>query len=222
MSPERRAATVNAMLPFYLHDAARVTAALAVTCTRHESDSDMGWDDAAAFLRQTLQRLRDAGADRSEADRERFAAQLHQELFPDPEPYRWPDRSSRSRSLWRRILVRARVRWQHQTAGTAGIGHQLLFLRLGGHVIGKLDYQVCEPCRRGLVRKLDVDHSYRGLGLGSRAIHRMQHRHPGYTWRTTVQYPTAGTFWQNVSTAPGLFDEDAHGACQHLDPDREN
>ena len=77
--------------------------------------------------------------------------------------------------------------------------------------VGKLDYQVCDQCRCGYVRQLDVSDRYRGLGLGTRAIRVARRGRDGYQWSTTAQYPTNGTFWAAVG-----FPEDHDGACPRM------
>ena len=215
--PERRAATLKTVLAFFDCDADRVERAAAVCRARRDGDGeDLGWAAAAALLEEALAHLRAAGAATDEAGRAQFADQLHQQLHPDPQPYTWPDRSDRRRAWPRRLLHHARLRWQHTAPRGTDAGPRLLLLRLGATTIGKLDYQVCVQCRRGYVRRLDVDDRHRGLGLGARAIRAVQRRNRGLQWRTTPHYPTAGTFWTTVSGHDGGFRADADWPCPHM------
>lgn len=77
--------------------------------------------------------------------------------------------------------------------------------------MGKLVYQVCNQCRRGYVRELNVYNPYRGLGLGSRVLRVARRGRDGYVWHTTPQYPTAGTFWTTVG-----YDADSENVCPHM------
>jgi hypothetical protein len=215
-SPERRAATVKLVLAFLDSDAGRIVRAAAICRARRDGDADdLGWGAAADLLDQALALLHEAGAE-NEGGRARFAEQLHRELHPDPQPYTWPDRSDRRRGWPRRLLHHARLRWQHTPPRGTEAGPRLLLLRAGGMTIGKLDYQICAECRRGYVRRLDVDDRYRGLGLGARAIRAVQRRHRGLRWRTTPHYPTAGTFWTTVAGRGGGFLADAEWPCRHM------
>ncbi|OJF15214.1 hypothetical protein [Couchioplanes caeruleus] len=157
-----------------------------------------------------LQRLRDAGADRDEQAAAQFATRLREEMFPEPEPFTWANRVAPERRWQRRVWVHARLRWRRQPPPHPG-AHQLLLLRLGAATVGRLDYQVCDQCRCGYVRQLDVSDRYRGLGLGTRAIRVARRGRDGYRWSTTAQYPTNGTFWAAVR-----LPEDHEGACPHM------
>lgn len=201
-------ATMKVVLTSYGCDARRIAAAAAACRVRHEACATVGWDEAAALLEQALRRLRDAGADVAGAAMAEFAARLREEMFPEPAPFTWPDRAALERRWRRRAWAHARLRWKRQAPRHPG-AHQLLLLRIGGTTVGKLDYQVCDQCRRGYVRKLGVDYRYRGLGLGSRAVRAARRGRSGYTWHTTPQYLTAGTFWIKI----GFRDGDA---CPHM------
>ncbi|WP_145777230.1 hypothetical protein [Micromonospora olivasterospora] len=91
-------------------------------------------------------------------------------------------------------MAAVRVRVTQQPSRTQA-GIQRLSLRLGSLLVGRVDYQVCERCRRGYLRKISVDGAYKGYGIGTRGLLRLYRRHPGYDWRTSTQYATAGTFW---------------------------
>ncbi|MDP9814817.1 hypothetical protein [Spirilliplanes yamanashiensis] len=212
--PERFAATMKVALNLYGCDAARIRAALEL-CRERQGDAGEEHDPRIAFLEQALQHLDAVGADTDEAGRQRFSEQLSQELFPDPQPYQWPRRVALRRWWPRRWWHQARLRFEHQLPEQPD-GHHLMLLRLGRRIVGKLDYQVCDQCRRGYLRKLDVYEPYKGLGLGERTIRTILRRHPGYRWRTTVHYPTAGTFWTKMGVRFGGFEAEADGPCPHL------
>jgi hypothetical protein len=210
-SAERLEATVKVMLTsYYDGDAARVAAAAALCRARHEESSRAGWDEAASLLDVVLQRLRDAGADQGDAQRTAFVEQLREQMHPEPEPFTWPDRTAPERRWARRAWVHARVRTRHQ-APRGSRTHRVLLLSLGRVRVGKLDYEVCDQCRLGYVHKIDVDYSYRGLGLGSRALRIARRSREEYVWHTSPQYPTAGTFWETHR-----FAADPEAFCPHM------
>ncbi|MEU4424829.1 hypothetical protein AB0F81_29775 [Actinoplanes sp. NPDC024001] len=211
-TPERFEATMKVvLLSYYGGDASRIAAAAAVCRANHEECDTAGWDEAAALLEQALQRLHSAGADVGEAERTAFVARLREEMFPEPEPFTWPDRTAPERGRLRRAWVHARVRMQRQAPRRLS-GDEVLLLRLGRVIVGKLVYQVCDQCRRGYVRELNVYEPYKGLGLGSRVLRVARRGRAGYVWQTSPQYPTAGTFW----TAVGYDAAESKGVCPHM------
>ena len=213
-SPELFAATMQVALNHYDCDAARIQSALDV-CRARQGDAGTGQDSTIAFLELALQQLRAAGADTDGVGRERFAEQLSQKLFPDPQPYEWPRRVDPRRRWPRRWWHHARLRFEHRSPERAD-GHRQVLLRFGRRIVGKLEYQVCDRCRRGFVYKLDVYEPYKGLGLGERVIRTVWRRHPGYEWSTTTHYPTVGTFWVKMGARFGGFQADPGRGCPHL------
>jgi hypothetical protein len=217
-SPPRVDAVVNVLVNLWNADCARMTAAAAVCRARERANGDeIGWREAADFLDRAIAKIRDAGADTAGAAREQFVDGLRAEMFPDPQPFRWPTHRRRRPQWWlRRHWLHVRLRLVPQPPSSPA-RQQLLRLHIGRVCVGKLDFQVCDLCRRGFIRKIDVDSACQGFGLGERAVRAAHRQGPGYDWRTTVQYPTAGTFWTKMAERTGSsLREDANGACPHM------
>ena len=156
-----------------------------------------------------------AGADTDEAARRRLVDKVNEQLFPEPEPFRWPGGGDRRRSWLRRVSTHARLRLAYERPPSPA-GQQRLLLRLGRSSVGRLQFQACNRCRRGYVLKLEVDDRYRGLGVGGRAIRAVRRRYRGVEWRTTPHYLTSGTFWAKMVGQTGGFHADADGRCPHM------
>lgn len=216
--PDRVTAVTMVLVSLWNGDAARLAVAAEVARARqHDPGGDVGWQETADLLDGALALVRTAGANTSDEARERFTTDLRAELFPEPQPFQWPTRRSRHPSWWvRRLWYHLRLRLEREPPWMPG-AHQLLRIYIGRLQIGKLDLQVCDQCRRGFVRKFDVDATYRGFGIGERAIAAEHRRYPGYDWSTSVQHPTAGTFWTKVAARTGSsFRESPGGICRHM------
>jgi hypothetical protein len=216
-SPERIAAVTSVLVTQWRANVDRVTAAAAVCRARHAAEgSDSGWQQAAELLERAERTIRQAGADTDEHAR----AQLIRQMFPEPEPYRWPTNRRRTLRWWLRRLDTVRVRFAHQ-APAAPAGIHKVTLHLGRLPIGTVLYQVCDHCRRGLLGKISIDGAYQGYGLGTRAILRIHREHPGYDWYTTAQMHTAGSFWPAITRRTGgAFTEKPSAMCLHIEQDR--
>ncbi|MER7760947.1 hypothetical protein [Streptomyces sp. NPDC097619] len=64
-------------------------------------------------------------------------------------------------------------------------GNCLLLVR-ARRVVGQVHYRLCADCEQGLITGLVIDEHLLGAGLGHRALSHLRFRHPGLTWRTTL------------------------------------
>ena len=215
-SPERIAAVAAVLVNAWQADSGRFAAAAAVCRRRQGEGDDDVWGETANLLDRALGIVHDAGADNDDDARVRLLGKI----FPDPGPFQWDTARRRDPVWWLRRLAALRVRAVHLPAG-APAGFQRLVLRRGPLVVGQIDFQVCQGCRRGYVRKISIDGAAKGYGIGTRAVLKLYRRYPGLTWYTTTQYDTAGTFWQKIARrTDGAFTENHDGACDHMKIDR--
>lgn len=82
--------------------------------------------------------------------------------------------------------------------------------------LGRVQYEVCEPCKVGLLLKISFSVEWQFCGLGTRALTQMETRHPGLVWYTTGQYSHAKGFYERYrrdSDSP--WTENQH-PCAHF------
>jgi hypothetical protein len=187
-----------------------------------------GYLIAAEYATRALTIVKDAGAEHDPAAQEQLAERLHDELFPEPEPFR-PGIFDRHR-LVRRVARRLNLRWQfrRRRMRAACVDHRppasandfgMITIMFHGEEVGRLGYQICHTCHQGLICKVSIDSEYQGLGLGRRAVTAALAIAPSYVWTTTPQYDTSVRFWQRLSRVTGasLSDDPAHaGPCLHM------
>ena len=177
-----------------------------------------------------------AGADTDQRARARLLARVERDLYGDPNAgnHWWNHlalaaNNSRTRRRFRRLnplwQIRRRqtrsIRLVHERARTADDSATVTAYR-ANQTIGRLTYQICVPCRTGLLCKVSVDDDLQGLGIGDRLITETLAdacATDGYTWVTTAQNPTARGFWRTVGRRHHVGFTEAEGnraPCPHM------
>lgn len=217
-SPERTIGVTSLLLEHVDVDHTRLTAAAAVCRSRHVPGEDDGYLEAGQLIGQACQLMEAAGADTDEAAREQLRRDIHAQWHPEPVPFDWERRRRLRARWWLRYLTARRARIRHLPAETSA-GIQRLTIELGRRSVGRMLYQVCDDCNLVLIGKVVVDSDYQGINLGTRLVLQAHAYHPGYTWSTTAQYLTAGTFWPQMARRTGAAFTAASG-CPHMARDR--
>lgn len=99
-----------------------------------------------------------------------------------------------------------------------GAGEECLLLVHIRKVVGQVTYRACDECAQGVITDVVLDEPFRDCGLGTRALSHLRSRHPGVTWRTTMETRlTRGLLRRmripRVPHSPGAA---AEGTCSHL------
>ncbi|MER6788442.1 hypothetical protein ABT330_28175 [Streptomyces sp. NPDC000658] len=68
-----------------------------------------------------------------------------------------------------------------------GAGEECLLLVHIRKVVGQVTYRACDECAEGVIIDVVLDEPFRDCGLGTRALSHLRSRHPGVTWRTTLE-----------------------------------
>ncbi|MFI0777466.1 hypothetical protein [Streptomyces sp. NPDC021212] len=85
-----------------------------------------------------------------------------------------------------------------------------------GEDFARLTWQVCDTCRRGLVRKIRVAERWQRRGYGSRMMMRALRDCETYTWTTTKQSEFGESFFAALAAATGIEFGPGSRACDHM------
>lgn len=85
-----------------------------------------------------------------------------------------------------------------------------------GDALGDVAYGVCQPCRVGLLYKIEFSPDWQFCGFGRLALSQLEGRHPDLTWFTTGQFSHAKGFYDRYrqdSISPWTTDQHP---CPHF------
>ncbi|GGY90090.1 hypothetical protein [Streptomyces avidinii] len=74
--------------------------------------------------------------------------------------------------------------------GDPSPGQECLLLVHVRKVVGQVHYQICTACGTGVITGVDIDEYFLSSGLGNRALAHLRSRHPGISWRSTLNLRT--------------------------------
>ncbi|GAA3399222.1 hypothetical protein [Streptomyces roseoviridis] len=94
--------------------------------------------------------------------------------------------AERRRGRWHRRLVAYREIELLPCPAPEGKGEDCLLLVHIRKVVGRVTYRACDRCAEGVITGVVLDEPFLGSGLGTRALSHLRARHPGVTWRTTL------------------------------------
>jgi hypothetical protein len=104
-----------------------------------------------------------------------------------------------------------------RTVATVPAGSQAIRVLDGaGGQVGRLDYQVCHPCRLGYVDSIAVAARWQGRGLGREAVHTALAPCPDYTWSTSRQSSQGRTFFSAMEDETDVAFPPSAGRCPHM------
>ncbi|MEU5633089.1 hypothetical protein ACH47C_29770 [Streptomyces rishiriensis] len=96
-------------------------------------------------------------------------------------------RTGRRGGRWHRRLLAYRGVELLPSSAPAGAGEECLLLVHIRKVMGRVTYRACDECAEGVITDVVLDEPFRDCGLGTRALSHLRSRHPGVTWRTTLE-----------------------------------
>ncbi|WP_412538570.1 hypothetical protein R8Z50_22275 [Longispora sp. K20-0274] len=191
------------------------------------SDSTDGFLRGAMLAEVALRMLSDARADTNLRAREKLLLRLRRQPGPSLRD-RGREFASNLRVLragrrlrpswWRRRALLDSVVFTHRVAGTPE-GYSEIEAHRDGELVGRVVYQLCPSCRRGLLCKVNAYTPWDGLGLGTRLVDACVAAGPttdGYTWTTTVQADDAVGFWRIMARRHATAFTSVLGACPHM------
>lgn len=76
--------------------------------------------------------------------------------------------------------------------------------RADGYAFARLDWQICEECRTGLVIAVRVTDKYQRCGYAGQMLRYALRGREDYTWTTTVQKPKGKKFFRRMSRSTGV------------------
>lgn len=85
-----------------------------------------------------------------------------------------------------------------------------------GRAVGRLDFQVCHPCRRGHVAGIVVAVHWQGRGVGRRAVYTALAPCTGYTWSTSRQSADGRRFFAAMEEETGQGFPACAARCPHM------
>lgn len=88
--------------------------------------------------------------------------------------------------MHRRLLAYRDVDLLPSSAPESAVEECLLLVHIR-KVVGRVTYRACDVCAEGVITDVVVDEPFRDCGLGTRALSHLRSRHPGVTWRTTLE-----------------------------------
>lgn len=104
------------------------------------------------------------------------------------------------------------------TPADAGADRRLVqALDADGHSVGRLDFQVCRPCRRGYIASIAVERQ--GEGIGREAVHLALASYPDayeYGWSTSRQSRQGRSFFLAMAEETGVAFLPRAGRCPHM------
>ncbi|WP_331745937.1 hypothetical protein [Streptomyces sp. NBC_00872] len=95
---------------------------------------------------------------------------------------------------------------------------QMRVTRADGYAFARLDWQICEECRTGLVIAVRVTDKYQRCGYAGQMLRYALRGREDYTWTTTVQKPKGKKFFRRMSRSTGVqFGDGSKPAlCPHM------
>ncbi|GAA1720593.1 hypothetical protein GCM10009765_81030 [Fodinicola feengrottensis] len=244
--PEQAGADQQALINDYVDliveeleaDPDRLAAAAAQCRERADQDTAAGCpphhgDVWGAYLAELgAARVRTAGADTSSRKRERLLRQIHQRSTPAASSTLW-DRPRQWARNWRWLRKRRRLNpvwwWRrHQLRRALTFEHArraddmlIVVANLHGDAIGKIGFESCAICQRGLVCKVETYPPYDGYGIGGllvdAALAAGGRPSDGFSWYTTGQYADARGFWRTMARRHRTpFRSGSTAACAHM------
>ncbi|WP_234323832.1 GNAT family N-acetyltransferase [Streptomyces sp. NRRL F-2580] len=69
---------------------------------------------------------------------------------------------------------------------TAARARECLLLVHIRKVVGQVHYRICPECAEGVITGVALEERFRDTGLGTRALSHLSSRHPGVSWRSTL------------------------------------
>jgi hypothetical protein len=85
-----------------------------------------------------------------------------------------------------------------------------------GESLGEVIYGICEPCRVGLLYKIEFPPHWQFCGLGRLALNQLETWHPDLMWYTTGQFKHARGFYERYrQDSSGLWTSNQH-PCAHF------
>ncbi|MFD3719891.1 hypothetical protein [Streptomyces sp. NPDC058674] len=108
--------------------------------------------------------------------------------------------------------------WHYLPPAQPAGREQLLVTRADGYDFARLDWQVCEACRVGLVIAIRVTDEYQDRNYGGRMLRYALRGHDDYAWTTTVQKAMGKVFFRRMSRSTGvqLGDGRKPFLCPHM------
>ncbi|WP_151484839.1 GNAT family protein [Streptomyces albicerus] len=85
-----------------------------------------------------------------------------------------------------------------------------------GRQIGRLDFQVCHPCRLGYIDSIAVVARWQGRGLGREAVHTALAPCTDYKWSTSRQSSQGRTFFSAMQEETDVAFPPSAGRCPHM------
>ncbi|MEV0320255.1 N-acetyltransferase [Streptomyces sp. NPDC050658] len=82
--------------------------------------------------------------------------------------------------------------------------------------VGRLDYQVCHPCRLGYIGNIAVAAHWQGQGLARRALHIALTGRTGYSWSTSRQSSDGRRFFAAMTDETELAFPPTGVRCPHM------
>ncbi|MGW2615092.1 N-acetyltransferase [Streptomyces sp. NPDC001500] len=82
-------------------------------------------------------------------------------------------------------------------------------------VVGQVTYRACDECAEGVITDVVLDEPFRDCGLGTRALSHLRSRHPGVTWRTTLETRLTRGLLRRMRI-PRVAPASAQGNCSHM------
>ncbi|MEV6986507.1 hypothetical protein AB0M95_35335 [Sphaerisporangium sp. NPDC051017] len=95
--------------------------------------------------------------------------------------------------------------------------HEFSIVASDEHSLGRIRYEICEPCGVGLLLKISFSSDWQFCGLGTLALRQMEARHPGLTWYTTGQYSHAKGFYERYRQGSRSPWTEKQHPCPHFE-----
>ena len=121
-------------------------------------------------------------------------------------------RSGRRWGRWHRRLLAYRDVELCSAPSPDGGGEDCLLLVHIRKVVGRVTYQACDECAEGVITDVVLDGPFRDSGLGTRALLHLRSRHPGVTWRTTLDHRLTRGLLRRMRIPRTVVD----GSCSHV------
>ncbi|MER5586074.1 hypothetical protein [Streptomyces asoensis] len=123
-------------------------------------------------------------------------------------------RHGRRGGRWHRRLLAYRQVDLLPSASPERTDEECLLLVHIRKVVGRVSYRTCEVCAEGVIVDMVLDEPFRDCGLGTRALSHLRSRHPGVTWRSTLETRLTRDLLRRMRVRRA-----AEGAvCSHLRP----
>ncbi|MFF9690574.1 hypothetical protein [Streptomyces sp. NPDC014623] len=111
--------------------------------------------------------------------------------------------------LRRRILAYRSIEFLSSSIpGDTGPSEECLLLVHVRKVVGQVHYRICTHCAEGVITNVALEERFRSAGLGTRALSHLRSRHPGVSWRSTLNLRATRDLLRRmrvpITTAAGL------------------